>query len=75
MGSSDKEHSSEDVIRALKEIQGSTPLRQFAEEIGCSAALICKVYKGDRDVGPKLLGYLGLERHKKVKVEMTFTWK
>lgn len=68
-----KEISRPQLIAILREVQGQTSLNKFADEMGCSAALLCKVYKGKREPGPLLLEYLGIE--KKIEVKTTYRWR
>lgn len=56
----------EDVLAELKKQQGGRSLRAFAEEVGCSAAYLSDVFKGQRQPGPKLLDHLGVERRTQV---------
>jgi transcriptional regulator with XRE-family HTH domain len=48
------------VIRELKARQGQRSLRQFARELGISAAYLSDIYLGRRGPGPKVLRPLGL---------------
>ena len=52
------------VIETIKRKQGGLSLRQFAESIDLSAAYISDVYKGQRDIGPKLLKRFGFRKEK-----------
>jgi hypothetical protein len=61
------------VVQILREVQGKTTLNRFAKAIGCSEPLLCLVYKGKRNPGPRITEYLGLERRR--KVETTYVWK
>jgi hypothetical protein len=51
----------EDVIKKLREKQGTRSLRTYAKTIGCSAAYLSDVYSDKREPGPKLLDHLDLE--------------
>lgn len=50
------------VIRKLRARQGQRSLRQFARELGISAAYLSDIYLGRREPGPKVLGPLGLSK-------------
>ena len=50
------------VIRELKTRQGERSLRQFARELGISAAYLSDIYLGRREPGPKVLQPLGLSK-------------
>jgi len=57
------------VIRELKTRQGERSLRQFARELGISAAYLSDVYLGRREPGPKVLQSLGLSKRVGRKVD------
>jgi hypothetical protein len=61
----------EDVIEQLKYEQGDRPLRDYATEIGCSAATLSLIYNNQRDPGEKILDHLGLEAKKVTTVAYT----
>ena len=65
----------EDVLKQLQKKQGKQSLRTFAKNIGCSAAYLSDVYRGRRDIGPKLLEYLDLERHVEINVTYKRRWR
>jgi hypothetical protein len=58
----------EQVLELLKEKQGDRSLREFALEVGCSAAYLSDVYNGNREPAKKILDYLGLTRTRTVKI-------
>ena len=53
-----------DVIEAIKRRQGSQSLRQFALSLGMSVAYLSDVYRGQRDIGPRLLKCFGFRKEK-----------
>jgi transcriptional regulator with XRE-family HTH domain len=57
----------EDVLRILTSKQGSRSLRDFAQEIGCSAAYLSDIYNGNRQPGPKILTFLGMKKTRVVE--------
>lgn len=59
----------EDVVKVMKFKQGDLSLRQFALQVGCSAAYLSDIYSGNRAPATKVLDYLGMEKRKTVKVE------
>lgn len=59
-----------EVITMLKAKQGRQSMREFAKVLGCSAPYLSDIYRGNRDPGPLILNYLGLE--KVVKREITY---
>jgi hypothetical protein len=59
----------EDVIKKLKTQQGKDSLRSYARSIGCSAAYLSDVYRGNREPGPLILDHLDLEKTVTVKTE------
>jgi transcriptional regulator with XRE-family HTH domain len=63
----------EQVLKLLKERQGERSLRQFAIDIGISAAYLSDVYLGKRSVGKKILKHLGLERNPAPRPEPTYS--
>lgn len=52
-------------------VAAAESLRQYADSIGCSAAYISDILRGNRDPGPKVLKALGIDR----KVETQITYK
>ena len=58
----------EEVVKKLKEKQGTRSLRRFAEELGISAAYLSDIYLGRRGVGPKVLQFLGLAKNQQTTV-------
>jgi transcriptional regulator with XRE-family HTH domain len=50
------------VIKLLKKHQGERSLRQFARDIGTSAAYLSHIYAGKREPGPAVLEKLGLQK-------------
>lgn len=58
----------DEAISALKRKQGSRSLRKFALAIGVSAAYLSDVYLGRRDLGPKLLQFLGMTKTRTTNV-------
>ena len=61
----------EDVIEKLRKEQGERPLRDYATEIGCSAATLSQIYNNNRDPGDKILDHLGLTATKVTTVTYT----
>jgi transcriptional regulator with XRE-family HTH domain len=51
-----------EVIEALKARQGDRSLRQFAEELGVSAAYLSDIYLGKRQPGEKVLKQFGITK-------------
>jgi hypothetical protein len=51
-----------DPVALLKKRQGPLSLRQFADEIGISAAFLSDIYNRKREPGWKALEYIGLEK-------------
>lgn len=49
--------------------QNGRPLREFAAEIGCTAAYLSDIYNHKRDPGPKILEYLNVTKQVVTKVE------
>jgi hypothetical protein len=52
----------EDVVEQLRKEQGERSLRDYANDIGCSATYLSLVYNGKREPAGKLLDHLDLER-------------
>lgn len=52
----------------LTKKQAGRSLRELARGIGCSAAYLSDVYHGNREPGPMILDYLGLEKFTKTTV-------
>jgi len=63
----------DDLIQELRRRQDGQSLRQFSQTVGCSTAYLSDVYHGKRDLGPKILDYLGVE--KKTEVKTTYRWR
>ena len=60
------------VIDLLLRKQGDRSLREFADEVGCSAAYLSDIYRGNRQPGKKILRFLGLRRKRTVEVTYTY---
>lgn len=58
-----------DLLIQLASRQRCRPLREFAAEIGCTAAYLSDIYNHKRDPGPKILEYLNLTKLVVTKVE------
>ena len=63
----------EAVIERLKVAQGERSLRQFAIEIGVSAAYLSDIYLGKRSPGNKILKHLGIARNPVPRPETTYS--
>jgi transcriptional regulator with XRE-family HTH domain len=50
------------VLRELKKRQGTSTQNSFASTVGISPVYLSDIYAGKRDIGPKVLAYLGIER-------------
>ena len=61
-----------DILEALRQKQGNRSLREFAKEVGCTAAYLSDIYRGNRPPARKILNWLGLVRRKHVKVTYVF---
>lgn len=59
-----KIYTRDDVIRMLKNRQGSKRAKHFAEELKVSAPYLNDVYAGNRPPSPKILSFLGLGKEK-----------
>jgi hypothetical protein len=55
-----KTYQAKDVVEMLKKKQGERSLRQFATDMGISAAYLSDIYKGNRRPGKVVLQNLGL---------------
>ena len=51
-------------VEMLKERMGTRSLRALAREIPCSAPYLSDILNGNRQAGPKILDFLGLEKRK-----------
>jgi len=51
-----------DPLSILREQIAKSSLRKLATEIGCSAAYLSDVMRGNRQPGPTVLKYLGLRK-------------
>ncbi len=51
------------VIQLLKQLQGAKSQKEFASEIGISAAYLCDIYRGFRAPGERVLQKLGLQKN------------
>jgi len=58
----------DEVMARLKARQGERSLREFADELGLSAAYLSDVYLGRRGIGPKLLKTMGLTKDEQITV-------
>ena len=58
-----------EVIDLLKDAQGERSLRQFAKELDVSASYLSDLYLNRRSPGPKVLGYLGLQKKRTIEIE------
>ena len=56
-----------DVMDLLMRRQGDRSLREFAVEVGCSAAYLSDLYRGYREPGRKIMRYLGLAKRRSVE--------
>ena len=63
----------EAVIERMKAAQGERSLRQFAIEIGVSAAYLSDVYLGKRGIGQKILKHLKIVRNLEPRPEPTYS--
>jgi transcriptional regulator with XRE-family HTH domain len=52
-------------VNLLKQRQGKRSLREFSKQVGVTAAYLSDLYRGNRDPGPRILEFLGLEREVK----------
>jgi transcriptional regulator with XRE-family HTH domain len=60
-------------VDLLKRRQGDKSLRQFAVQVGVSAAYLSDLYRGNRFPGPRILHFLGLKRN--VKKSVVYSYK
>ena len=51
----------DDVIDLLRKKKNGRSLRALAQDVGCSAMYLSDLFSGNRNPGPKVLDYLGLE--------------
>jgi len=51
-----------ELIERLKRMQGDRSLREFADDLGVSAAYLSDVYRGNRAVGKKLCKKLNVTK-------------
>ena len=49
-----------DIVKRLKDLQGSKSIRSLAKDLGVSAPYLQEVFNGTRNAGPKILTKLGL---------------
>ncbi len=61
--------------KIIRKGQGDKSLRAYAREIGVSAPYLSDVLRGNRNPGPKILKFFGLQQTKKVTVTYTVTKK
>jgi len=52
----------DEFVALLRKKQGKRTAREFAEELGISAAYLSDIYHGKRYAGPAVLDRLGLQR-------------
>jgi len=57
----------EDVMKMLRDKQGDMSLREFADVVGCSAAYLSDLYRGNREPGNKIMRFLGLRKRRIVE--------
>lgn len=57
-----------EVVGIIQKAQGDRSLRSFAEHLGVAPSYLSEVYRGRRDVGPRLLKRFGYGRTKTVNV-------
>lgn len=62
----------EEIIKIMKQKQGSRSLREFARELDVSAAYVCDVYLGRRFPGPAILDHFGIVATRRVLVSYNF---
>jgi transcriptional regulator with XRE-family HTH domain len=62
-----------DPVLMLRSKMAGRSLRALSREIGCSAAYLSDIMRGNRAPGPKILAYLGLSREVKVRTSYTQT--
>lgn len=65
----------EEVIKKLKEDQGTRSLREYAPMLGYSASYLNDVYSGRREPSSKLLDHLNLERVQIITYVTKRRWK
>jgi len=59
----------------IRKGQRERSLRAYAKEIGVSAPYLSDVLRGNRNAGPKILRFFGLQQRKLVTVTYTVTRK
>lgn len=52
----------EEAVGVLKKKQGELSLRQFAQSLDVSAAYLSDIYRGNRQIGRKILRQAGLAK-------------
>lgn len=57
-----KLYSQDEVITLMRQRQSVKQQNDFAKEMGVSAQLLCDIYKGNRNISPAILDFLGLEK-------------
>lgn len=55
------------VIKLLKQRQGERSLREFARDIGVTAAYLSDIYQSRREPGPAIQRYLRIRREVRVE--------
>ena len=54
--------SQSEVVLILKKEQGKRSLREFAKDLGISAAYLCQIYTNTSEPGPAVLSKIGVRR-------------
>jgi hypothetical protein len=67
-----KELTTEDVLKVIREDVEKTSLRKTATRLGCSAAYLSDVLRGNRQVGEDLAAQYGFNRTVKITKEVKF---
>ena len=67
--------SKENIVRLLRERQGTQSLRAYARSLNCSAAYLSDVYADKREPGPKLLEALGIAKETKIIRKTIYRWR
>jgi len=62
----------EEVIRIIRAGQGDRSLRDYAREIGISAAYLSEIYAGTRSPGRKCLVYFDITKKRTVMIEYEY---
>ena len=57
-----KQFTREQLIEFMQKRQGPRTAKEFAEELGISAAYLSDIYAGKREPGPTVLEKLSLEK-------------